>query len=190
MEISFFFIVLLAAMLIYDPYNFVFLTLLCCILHEAAHIWMLRRLQGHILQLKIGCMGFVLRTDAEYAFSSQKERKVLWAGSACNLLLFFMSWLVERVYSSFYLSYFAICNLLIGLFNLLPVGILDGGRILYLWLLERRNERDSERILRVLTFFLVFVLCFWGGCLVILPGHNPTLLLTGLYLMVMSFCKT
>jgi len=59
-----------------------------------------------------------------------------------------------------------IINLLVGLFNMLPVGILDGGRFFYLLVLSAtKSEKVSKNVYKIVSIaiglLLVLILFFW-----------------------------
>ncbi len=59
----------------------------------------------------------------------------------------------------------ALINLFVGLFNMLPLGILDGGRFTYLFILSiTKSKKNSEKIYKVIlsTVGLIFLLIVFG----------------------------
>lgn len=98
--------------------------LACCCLHESGHI---------AAMLICGCKPTVLTfygagimlTPGKHLSSFAKDAFILASGCAVNFLLAFASCLAAGE-----LNFFAQVNLLLGGFNLLPVGFLDGGKLL------------------------------------------------------------
>lgn len=89
--------------------------------HEIGH-WMLIRLcGGRVGRLRLSAVGAQMHLVGTLSYPA--ELGCALAGPAANVLLGYCSarlgWLV-----------FAGMNLALGLFNLLPIGVLDGGRIL------------------------------------------------------------
>jgi len=50
-----------------------------------------------------------------------------------------------------------ILNLGVGLFNLIPIGPIDGGRMLHVALLHMTHEKHALRVWKTVSFFLLFV---------------------------------
>jgi len=90
-------------------------------LHEIGHIAMIFSLKEKIAILRIVPIGFSCRLKNQSKVSGKNMMKILIAGPAVNFLMagLFFLWTKE----------FAMMNFLLGVFNLLPVGELDGGRI-------------------------------------------------------------
>ncbi len=70
---------------------------------------------------------------------------------------------VEFIYYLFW--WIALINLFVALFNMLPLGILDGGRFLYLFILSiLKSEKKAQKIYKIAfsTVFLIFILLIVG----------------------------
>jgi len=95
--------------------------LLALVLHEIGHIIMIYLLGEKIVIFRILPVGFSCRLKNQSKIVEKKMMKILIAGPAVNFLmagLFF-----------FRTKEFAMINFLLGMFNLMPIGELDGGRI-------------------------------------------------------------
>lgn len=105
-----------------------------------------------------------------YNFRDQKwgTLKVSIAGPAANLFLALFFGLLLRVFlhfsilSSFYpiFSFIVFINLLLAIFNLLPVPPLDGSHILFAFLPER--WRDVKIFLQQYGLFILIFVIFFG----------------------------
>lgn len=77
------------------------------------------------------------------------------------------TWDGEMVYFIYHLLWWVmIINLLVALFNMLPVGILDGGRFFYLLIFSiTRSEKFSKRVYRTMGYLILFsfvlLMFFW-----------------------------
>lgn len=105
------------------------------IAHELGHAAFARRCGLEVRQISLFYLGGLIEIDLGSA-SALEEAGIALAGPAVSLalgLMFGGGWLLlgpsGPVLSALFL-YLAFCNLLLGLFNLLPGGPLDGGRIL------------------------------------------------------------
>jgi len=95
---------------------------LALIIHELGHLIIAYYLKEKISVLKILPLGFSCRLKNQSRIEIKNMIKILIAGPAVSLLAagLFLFWTKD----------FAIVNLIIGLINLLPIGELDGMRIL------------------------------------------------------------
>ena len=95
-------------------------------LHELAHMWVAVK-NGYSLKLiKLDIFG--LSIELNEIIDDKDGFRINVAGPVCNLLLCLLClafyWLVPT--SDFYLNTFCFCNLILAIFNLLPVYPLDG----------------------------------------------------------------
>ena len=117
-----------------DRWGLSLLFLLAAVLHEAGHLTALWLLDISVEAIELRAGGAVIRA------SLRGEERELWAiaaGPAVNLLLaavFWLPWLD-----------FALCNLALGLGNLLPLPKRDGGRILHTLRRWQRNTKNKQR---------------------------------------------
>jgi len=101
----------------------------CCFfalcLHEMGHIMMIWMLKEKISIFRIVPLGFSCRLKNQSRVLRKNMMKILIAGPAVNFLVagLFYFWTKE----------FAMMNFLLGVFNLVPVGELDGGRLFQLF---------------------------------------------------------
>lgn len=114
--------------LTHDPLGILRISLLCSLLHESGHIaaWVAFTGTLPVLELSPGGIGLCL---GNARLSACKEGILAAAGPAVNLLAAGAAylWMLHR--ASYWGWFFLGTNLLVGGFNLLPVGPLDGKRI-------------------------------------------------------------
>ena len=116
-QISPWFFLFLAMMLMFLPLNWVIAALLAALIHETFHIFAVLFLGGIITGVHVGVGGAVLMTEP---LSGIRESICAFAGPFGSFLLVLLSRYFPRL---------AICGLIHGLYNLLPIFPLDGGRI-------------------------------------------------------------
>lgn len=133
--------------LIFDKLNIFFYLIVSAFLHETGHIAVCL-LSGHIPQIEISVFGIKMK-----GYPKQKHKKlcVLIAGPFVNLVLIILS--VIKLHNAFSLNtyIFMSVNILLLLFNCLPVCFLDGGQILELFC-------DNDIIRKILDVFSVIIL--------------------------------
>ncbi len=145
--------------------------LLASALHEAAHLGVLSLLHVPVSALELRAGGAVIRAQLR---SEMREAWAIAAGPGVNLLLaalFFRAW-----------PLFSLCNLTLGFCNLLPLSMLDGGKLCALLLpcwLGSTGETVCQ-ILHWLTLFSLVICGVWATC-VLHYGLLPVLL-AGIFL--------
>lgn len=174
---------LLWALLYYlDSDGMVMLVLSACTLHELGHYIAIRLLRGQVARLRVTCVGAEMVLSARCPLGPARELAAALAGPAVNLLLALgCAGLGERWWC------FAGVNLALALFNLLPVGPLDGGRALGCLLTLAGKGDWAEPAVALLSAGLCMGLTM-GALLLWRTGeHNLTLLLVALWLTVAPF---
>lgn len=117
------------------------------------------------------------------------ETAIALVGPLCNIITFFTLWLNYLVFGSENVLKFALLNLILGMFNLLPVKGLDGGTLLYGILCKRMEEYKADRALRTVTAILAAI-AFLSGLTLLFRGHfNPSVFILVLYLAISAFIK-
>jgi len=108
-----------ALLLLIIPFPWLCAALLAAVWHETAHIAIIFILGGRVQKIVISVRGTKI---CAYIPSVQRELLCAIAGPAGSFLLVFLCHTFPRL---------ALCGIIQGLFNLIPIYPLDGGRILY-----------------------------------------------------------
>lgn len=149
--------------------------LLACLLHELGHIAAAAGFGGRMEALSLTAVGAELRIGYGAPLSYTQDSLVALAGPAANLLagVFFtaLGWGLA-----------AALSLAVGVFNLLPIPPLDGGRVMYGLLANRLDADWAERLMTAMSGCLVGVLVGVGAVAAV-HFANVTLLLTALWLL-------
>lgn len=149
--------------------------LLACLLHEAGHIAMAAVLGGWVEGLSLSVVGAELCIHYDIPLNYGQESMVALAGPAVNLLsgVLFMAlgWRLT-----------AALSLAVGIFNLLPILPLDGGRVVYGLLANHLDSDWAERLMTALSGCLVGALV-GVGTVTAVHYANVTLLITALWLL-------
>ena len=121
-SISNYFLLMLIWIVLTGKIKTFLICLTALILHELGHIIAIYLLKEKINIFYILPFGFCCRLKNQNKIKKEKILKILLAGPATSLCLagLFIFWTKD----------FGIANFIIGVFNLLPLGELDGGRLL------------------------------------------------------------
>lgn len=150
--------VALALLLLVLPLPWIAAALLAGAVHECCHYLAIRALGGRVSGMAIGSRGAVMELRG---LGTAAELLAAAAGPVGSLSLLSLSGIFPRL---------ALCGLVQGLFNLLPIYPLDGGRILRRALELVLPDRAAAAITCWTGF--AFALCGAFGCLRLgfLPG--------------------
>lgn len=112
------------------PFSYVITIFISILVHELAHAYVANKLGYNVFKVYIG----LFNGAAEMNLSQIHERdsiKIVAAGPLSNLILFFASLIfISAGYSNQFITDFANVNLLLLIFNIIPIYPLDGGRLL------------------------------------------------------------
>lgn len=99
--------------------------------HEMGHIAAAKWCGITVLSVQMLPFGGVAVMEDTGHLSGWREISIALAGPLQNVILILVAWIIHLagLWDGFFLTYFIHCNLLIALFNLLPILPLDGGKI-------------------------------------------------------------
>ena len=128
--------------------------LLAALTHELGHCAMLRWLRARVTAVRITAMGAEMRIEGRLSYGG--EVLAAAAGPAVNLLLAPLLAYGGRLWEMLYL--FAGTQLVLGLFNLLPILPLDGGSMLWNLLAWVTEPYTADRVMTAVGFGTAAVL--------------------------------
>ncbi len=172
------FFLLLLASLSLAPWTLTAAVLLAAAMHEGGHLAALAIFHVPVLGLRLGAMGAVIFAPGVNRLSYGRELLVTLAGPMVNLLSApLLAALSARLgWEWGYL--FAGAHTVLGVYNLLPIPPLDGGRALYLLLAWRWGPDAGERVATLagvsaaatLTVLGAYLTLTFGGALFLLAA--------------------
>ncbi|WP_026475951.1 site-2 protease family protein [Alkaliphilus transvaalensis] len=128
-------------------YRELIITLVIVTLHEMAHYKVSEYYAINIKEIELFPFGGVIKVDDELVLEPYKEIIVSIAGPLSNFLMFSIGYFLGLYFpiKEELLMIFLRANIMIGIFNLVPIIPLDGGRILrailnYLWGMKRATK--------------------------------------------------
>jgi Zn-dependent protease len=114
--------------------------------------------------------------------SYKKEALVCLGGVVFNFLFAILALFLTRGTEAG--RFLIVCNLSLGLMNLYPVSILDGGRIVKALLFSIFTSEKAEKISRYVSFFSAFLLWLVATYLQLIFSANISLFFVSVFLLI------
>lgn len=182
LQISFPFVAFSTCFILMDSSGTAFWGILAAAVHEAGHLLVLFCENTPPKEICIRLFEFVV-VDACQTRSYGKEIVLSLAGPIANFLTASVFYMLSGFLSAPLFLTIASVNLLLGLFNLLPVESLDGGKILYSLLALGFGAERAEKAVLLISFFVLLPMAVLGFFILLRSQYNYTLLLLSCYLM-------
>ncbi len=182
---SYLFFFLFTLLFLFDRSGFVLMGMLAGLIHELGH--MIAFLICHDLPQEISFELTGIRLVRKKGITTRKKEVFeLLMGSGINFFLFFVcSFSLDRISP---VSIFAVSHLVLGIFNLLPIEALDGGKLFQL-MLESRTDPQNAYIWTKRASRLILILLISGLLLRLGFDHsksNVSLLLLAVWMIAVG----
>lgn len=175
---DFTFFAVVAMFTVLDTTGFAVMSLSVCLIHELGHLFamFIKGQKPASIVFKGG--GAVIATSGAMGKHGNNSVFVIMAGSLVNIILFFSLYFTLPK-TNIYPVMFAVLNLVTGVFNLLPIGCLDGKRLAELFM-PPKLLKAVEICALCAVFILIAAALFRGGV-------NFTLAAAAVYIICVDF---
>lgn len=175
--ISFWFAVMCATLLLINRDSQ--FTLIILFLHEMGHLGVMCAEKNYPKRIIFHLFGIDIEEGGKESY--QKDALVSLGGPLCNLICGALFLFIH--------SRFALLNLILGGFHLLPVFYLDGGRAVYSFLSRKKEKAAADKIMFWLSFLSLFPVGVAAFYVLLQSKGNFSLLVLWVYLMGMLLLK-
>lgn len=185
--ISFLFAAVITALLAFDRTGYALPLLFAVGMHEAGHLtamWILG-----CAPKRIRLVPAAVEITSGFGRGRRHEITVALCGPAVNIILFFILWFNYAAFGGELSLYCGLINLLIGIFNLLPVTGLDGGTVLECLLVKKLEFRRARLVMRILNLSFAAAAAALGVTLAFMGRFNMSFFIFALYLVITSLVK-
>lgn len=181
LDFSFFAVITLFLCL--DTSGYGMLSLAACVVHEMGHLVAMLLSKMKICRMKLYGGGIEICAEQEVT-----SLFVILAGVVTNFVVFALVFALSS-WNNIYPLIFGAMNLLIGLFNLLPLGHLDGYRLLEKCLSRYFPPAAAIRAIDIIERIVLIVVLCLGLILLISRAINFTVGILMLYLVCCKFIE-
>lgn len=145
-------------------------------MHECGHLAALTLFHVPVDGLRLGGLGAVIYARGAQRLSYGQELAVTLAGPAVNLLSAPLLSALSARYAWAWGCLFAGAHVLLGVYNLLPILPLDGGRALWLLIAWRWGPDAGDTVTRLASLSAAAMLALLGAYLTLTFGGTLFLL--------------
>ncbi len=185
--LSFLFLAVITVMLATDKTGYMLPALFAVFVHEAGHLFMMWLLECAPKRIKL--IPASVQISMPMLKCYRNDILVALSGPAVNIVLFFTLYFNYIAYKNEAVLVYALLNLVIALFNLLPVKGLDGGTVLYCLLCKNLDINKATLIIKLITLLLALSVIAVAVILTLNHKLNISLYIMGIYLIVMTLIK-
>lgn len=186
-HISFLFAAMLALLIITDKSGNFLPFLAAVVLHEISHLITMCLVHCNPKEIKLipASVQIVREITVKPAF----EVAISFSGPLMNLCMFMLFYIFYLIWGNMQVLNFAAINLVLAVFNLLPVKSLDGGVIIYKLLSVKMPHNRAMLTVDILTVLTAVAFLVLGICIVFRGGANFSLIIMAIYLLLSVIIK-
>lgn len=174
-------------MLATDRTGLVIPTLFAVFIHEAGHLFAMWTVD--CAPRKIRLIPASVQIVRSFSAKPVAEFAIILCGPAANLAVFAALYVNFIKFENNTSLVFALINLIIFAFNMLPVKGLDGGTVVYMLLSKYMGAEKAARVVRIITAAVAAVALAAGIYTAVNGRINLSVFIVALYLFVVSIMK-
>ena len=166
-------------MLITDVSGLVLLAILSSLIHEFGHIFTMIMQKNYIKAIKFHPFGIDIVDSNRTLYNYSKNILVLISGSTTNFLIALILKMLYFYTRNPIINIVFYQNIYIGILNLLPIGVLDGGQIVFIILSKKIGINRAYKIIQFTSILFLVPLAILGFLVLFRSKYNFSLLFLG-----------
>lgn len=186
-EITFWFIALITFIVSLNVPSNVLITVFSSLLHETGHLLIMTSVGNKPQAVRFEITGMNIIRQPDLKISTKNEILIALGGPFINLICFLISVVTLCIYNNENILTFGCINLILMIFNLLPIIRLDGGLALYYVLLQKHDNIICSKILKITSVIFITIIYVWGFYVFILSRYNVSLIIIAIFLTLSMF---
>lgn len=181
--LSFWFFVVFALISFFDTDGMLLCSLVAAMLHETGHLIAMVIKNDLPTEIDIHIFNVDIVDNSRPIRNPNDDIFILCFGGVFNLILAVVSIVIFRLTNSAFIYMFFASNLMLGIFNLLPISVLDGGQIVESLLLKHLKPKATQIISDIISLIILLPLSVLGFYILLQSKYNFSLLIISLYLI-------
>ena len=185
-EISFI-ILLILSFLLYINKKIILISVVSSLIHESGHILALICFGKNITKIKIDAFIFTITKNYTMLNKNLENLLITISGPILNLMVAIVAYFfyIKSNKCSNTLYLLSINNFFLFILNICPVKNLDGGNLLYNFLLKKTDPGTASKILDIFSLLFVIPFAIFGFIISLKNKYNFSLLALCIYLLFM-----
>ena len=186
-EITFWFVALITFIISLNAPSNVLVTVFSSILHETGHLLIMTSVGNKPQAIRFEITGMNIIRQPDLKISTKNEIFIALGGPLINLICFLISVVILCIYENENILTFGCINLILMIFNLLPINKLDGGLALYYILSQKFDNLTCTKILKITSVFFIALIYIWGIYAFVSSKYNISLIIIAIFLTLSMF---
>ncbi len=186
-EITFLFVAFISFVISLNAPSNVMLTIIASMLHESGHLLMMLLIDNKPEKVRFELTGINIIRNQEIKISTKNEILISLGGPMINLIIVLICCAFLCFYNSKSILTFACINLILMIFNILPINKLDGGVALYYVLSKNYNIVSCSKVLKVTSYIFISIILIWGIYVFVVSRYNISLIIIAIFLLLSIF---
>lgn len=186
-NITFGFILLLAAVTLLSGFRLMLVILAAAGVHELGHLGAIWLCGGRVEGARLGACGAEIVISGR--FSYLRDALIALSGPLAGLLCALLAGALEPLWDSPFLRELCAASALYTVFNLFPMGSMDGGRALYALSAHALGPDRAGRICLIFNILSALALLAAGFAVLFVTRGNFSALFCTVFVII-SCCKT
>lgn len=182
-------VAMMTAIIIFDTTQTILLSCLSAVLHEAGHLAAMYKYRSFPKEIRLSLFDIAIIDSKKGRRSLKQELTIVLAGVFMNLVFAVLTYCIYLLTQSDIMLVAACSNIVLLVYNILPVESLDGGQALYLILTSKLSQKTSQIILEIVSLIILIPTAIFAFYVLLVSKYNFTLLLTTLYLIALVLLK-
>ena len=186
-EITFWFVALITFIFSLNAPSNVLVTVFSSILHETGHLLIMTSVGNKPQAIRFEITGMNIIRQQDFQISTKNEVLIALGGPFVNLICFLISVVFLCICENENILTFGCINLILMIFNLLPINKLDGGLALYYILSQKFDNLTCTKILKITSVFFIALIYVWGIYAFVSSKYNISLIIIAIFLTLSMF---
>ncbi len=186
-KITYLFAAIVCLMLFIDRTGLALPVLFAVSAHEFSHLIAMKKLRCAPDEIEL--IPGSIRIINPQKFDRKRENIILICGPLCNLILFLLFYGIYYLGGGIVFAKWAAVELIIAFFNLLPAKGLDGGSLLFNFLISFLSPIKANFLYICVSVFTGTFFIAFGIISAICATVNPSISILGVYIIILTFSK-